>query len=198
MRRALHLLVTTALVVAACGVPESGDFRPIPKSELPFDLGRPLNTTTTSTTSTIPADGTVIQLYFVAGVFLTSEPRVIAGEPEPTSAVRLLVLGPIAFPEYGLTRTALPAALDFDVDVEKGVATVNTSKGLLTDVAAADQILVVGQIVLTLTSLPGIGQVRFTVNNKPQSVPRGGGDLTAPGGEVTFDDYVGLVSSQNQ
>ena len=195
--RLISLAVITALV-ASCGVPASGDFRPIAKSELPFDLGKSASTTTTSTTTTIPVDGAVIQLYFVVGAQLQPEARVVVDQVDPTIALRMLIIGPSLFPSTGAARTALPADLNVDVIVEKGVASVNTSIGLLTDVPAADQILAVGQIVLTLTSLPGIGQVRFTVNGRPQSVPRGGGDVTAPGAEVSFDDYVGLTTAGNQ
>jgi hypothetical protein len=48
---------------------------------------------------------------------------------------------------------------------------------------------------LTLTRQSGIGQVRFTSNNEPQSVPRGRGDLTAPGASVACDDYANLLAS---
>ena len=191
------ILAVTAILVS-CGVPTSGDFRPIAQSELPFDLGKAASTSTTSTTTTIPIDGAVIQLYFVLGSSLQPEARVVVEEVDPTIALRMLIIGPSLFPATGAARTALPSDLNVDVKVEKGVASVNTSIGLLTDVPAADQILAVGQMVLTLTSLPGIGQVRFTVNGRPQSVPRGGGDLTAPGAEVSFDDYIGLTGVGSQ
>jgi spore germination protein GerM len=51
----------------------------------------------------------------------------------------------------------------------------------------------VAQIVLTLTSRPGIGQVLFSVDGVPTGVPRGRGDLAGPLTPVTFDDYSSLV-----
>ena len=191
MKRAL-LVLCMAVMCVACGVPESSEFRPIPKQDLPFDLGKSA-TTTTAPPNTQPQDGTEVNLYFVTAASLVRESRVLSVEPTPRNVILLLITEPMSITTFGVVRSALPNDLDFEIEVEKGVASVNTSTSLLTDVPPFDQTLAVAQIVLTLTSLPGIGQVRFTVNDRPQSVPRGAGDLTAPGAEVTFDDYKALL-----
>ena len=48
----------------------------------------------------------------------------------------------------------------------------------LSQIPAADQILALAQVVCTLTSLPGIGQVHFTRDGKAVDIPRADGSLT--------------------
>ena len=57
-----------------------------------------------------------------------------------------------------------------------------------------EQRLAIAQIVLTLTSQPGIGQVTFSVGGKAIGVPRGRGDIAGAGTPVTFDDYKMLIA----
>jgi spore germination protein GerM len=90
-------------------------------------------------------------------------------------------------------RTAIPKTFSATVSVERGVASVDSTRGLLDTLSPLDQRLAVAQIVLTLTSRPGIGQVLFSVDGVPTGVPRGRGDLAGPLTPVTFDDYSSLV-----
>jgi hypothetical protein len=75
-----------------------------------------------------------------------------------------------------------------------GVANVNSKSGYLESIKPNEQRLAIAQIVLTLTSQPGIGQVTFSVVGKPIGVPRGRGDIAGAGIPVTFDDYKMLIS----
>jgi len=86
-------------------------------------------------------------------------------------------------------RTDLKA----NVTVERGLATVDTDESLLSEISPIDQPLAIAQIVLTLTSRPGIGQVNFLVNGEPQAVPRGGGELAPADQPVAYDDYATLL-----
>jgi spore germination protein GerM len=89
----------------------------------------------------------------------------------------------------------LPVGFVAEVSVERGIATVVLPATFITDIPGGEQRLAVAQIVLTLTRQSGVGQVRFTSNNEPQSVPRGRGDLSAPGASVACDDYANLLPS---
>ncbi len=193
-----RILITPILlvIIGACGVPDSGQISEFQTKELPFDLGRVVATTTTSTptATTAPDNGTDVQLYFLFGQSLIGVTHTTVKEPSPTQVLAELLAGPQATGTLQSIRTALPSDLNLRVNVEKGVAKVATSSKLLTGVAAVEQTLAIGQIVLTLTSLPGIGQVSFSVDGRPQAIPRGGGDLTAPGALVTFDDYKSLIA----
>ena len=55
----------------------------------------------------------------------------------------------------------------------------------------SDQILALGQLVLTVTARPGVGQAEFTLDGEPIDVPRGNGLLVS--GTVVRDDYVKLL-----
>lgn len=194
MRRPLGFLIAiiSAVPLAACGVPSEGEFSPIQEKDLPFNLGV-VPTTTATTPVSQPESGSAVQLYFVTGTSIIRETRFIDEEPSPDAVLRRLVIGPLETSDLGLVRSALPRGLSLDATVEKGVASINTTSGLLTEVPPYDQTLAVAQIVLALTSLPGIGQVTFSINGRPIAVPRGGGDLTSPGAEVSFDDYASLL-----
>jgi spore germination protein GerM len=76
------------------------------------------------------------------------------------------------------------------------VAQVDATRAFLNSLSGLDQKLAIAQIVLTLTSRPGVGQVLFSVEGKFISVPRGRGDSVASGIAVTFDDYESLVNQQ--
>jgi spore germination protein GerM len=91
-------------------------------------------------------------------------------------------------------KTLLPTAFAANIDVEGGVANVNSKIGYLDSIKPNEQRLAIAQIVLTLTSQPGIGQVTFSVGGKPIGVPRGRGDIAGAGIPVTFDDYKMLIA----
>ena len=76
------------------------------------------------------------------------------------------------------------------------MARVDASRTFLNSLSGLDQKLAIAQIVLTLTSRPGVGQVLFSVDGKLISVPRGRGDSVASGVAVTFDDYSSLINQQ--
>ena len=59
-----------------------------------------------------------------------------------------------------------------------------------TDVRSA-----IGQLVLTLTERPGVGQVRFTLDGEPMRVPRIDGLQSEPGETVSRLDYASLLDT---
>ena len=84
----------------------------------------------------------------------------------------------------------------YDALVERlgGDANVNAKRVYLDSIKPNEQRLAIAQIVLTLTSQPGIGQVTFSVGGKAIGVPRGRGDIAGAGTPVTFDDYKMLIA----
>jgi len=91
-------------------------------------------------------------------------------------------------------KTVLPVDFAAVIDVEGGVANVNAKRVYLDSIKPNEQRLAIAQIVLTLTSQPGIGQVTFSVGGKAIGVPRGRGDIAGAGTPVTFDDYKMLIA----
>lgn len=198
-------LLLTLLVVGGCSVPSSSGFEGIPASEIPFDLNAPTTTAapTTSTTSTTVGPNVttsepevvseIVDLYFLSSNNVVKTQRNITSPATATQTLGSLIAGtPDDGTAVGL-RSALPSQVDATVAVLRGVATVNATSPFLSNLSPGDQNLAIAQIVLTLTSRPGIGQVLFSVDGSLIAVPRGRGDLAPAGQSVSFDDYTNLI-----
>lgn len=190
------------VTLASCAIPEAGEFEAIPAANVPFDLSSPSETRVepgaSSTTTTIPDDERellveVVDLYYVAGSRLVRVQRNLASPSTPTQVLAALGESPGSDPSLAGLRSALPRGLPLEVDVARGVARVDASRSFLDGLSALDQRLAVAQVVLTLTSRPGVGQVVLSVEGTLVPVPRGRGDLVASGTPVTYEDYGFLV-----
>ena len=195
--RRIILAASAMTLVSACGPRVQHSATPL--RGVPQELFA--STTTSTTSTTIPSDTTSTSVATEpVTLYVILENRLIQTShdlPSGSTEQDVLdeLLGLSDDPSLGSTvRSALPKGLTATVTVERGLATVDTGASLLTDISPLDQRLAIGQIVLTLTSRPGIGQVSFFVDGKPQSVPRGGGDLASAGSPVAYDDYIQLVA----
>lgn len=204
MRRRFLLVL---VVIAGCSVPATSGYEGIPAGEIPFDLNAPSTTaapttTTSSTTTTIDPNAPagepgviseIVDLYFVSGSNVVKTQLNITSPATATQTLGSLIAGP---PQDGTAvgiRSALPELFTATVNVVRGVATVNAASSFLNNLPPGDQNLAIAQIVLTLTSRPGIGQVLFSVDGSLIAVPRGRGDLAPAGQSVSFDDYTNLI-----
>jgi len=189
---------TLWLVIAcgSCAIPAGGDFQAIPDSEVPYELSSPRTTLLPSAVTTLPGSDTsteAIDAYFISNSRVLKIVRLVAAPAGPDQALATLSALDTQDPALAGLRTAIPKTFSATVSVERGVASVDSTRGLLDTLSPLDQRLAVAQIVLTLTSRPGIGQVLFSVDGVPTGVPRGRGDLAGPLTPVTFDDYSSLV-----
>ena len=193
-------LVLGVVLVAGCSVSTTGEFERIPQSDIPFGLASAVTTSTSSTTTTPPVEVATdvveepVDLFFVTSSSVVRVQRNVASPATVAQVLALLVEGPSNDPAYAGLRSTLPMGFQAEVGVTRGVAQVDATRAFLTALQPGDQRLAIAQIVLTLTSRPGVGQVIFTVDGEPIAVPRGRGDLVESGTPVTFDDYVNLVS----
>jgi spore germination protein GerM len=195
-------LAAALVTLSACAVSSSGEFERISTADIPFGLASPVSTTTTSTTTTTvigtdPVSDVVeqpVDLYFVLSSSVIRVQRNVASPATAAQVLALLAEGPANDPLYAGLRSALPTDFRAEVRVTRGVALVDATRTFLTALQPADQRLAVAQIVLTLTSRPGVGQVIFRVDGEAIAVPRGRGDIVDPGTPVTFDDYANLVT----
>jgi hypothetical protein len=187
------------VLLASCAVPKSGAVDEVSPNDIPFGLNSP-ETSSPSTTTTLVVQTTVAgtayekaDLFFVENASLI---RVQLEIPSPTSLqdVFVALVTGLPDPARSKARTLLPPAFAANIDVVGGVANVNSKSGYLDSIKPNEQRLAIAQIVLTLTSQPGIGQVTFSVGGKPIGVPRGRGDIAGAGIPVTFDDYKMLLS----
>jgi len=200
-QRSFRLISSCMLfLLPACAVPNSGAFEPTANDDIPFGLNDaqttiPESMTTTPTQNPDPP-GTQyeqVDLYFIRGAAVIKVQRSVKSPVDATSTLASLTEGLLDDPQLAALRTAIPSSLQANVDVDRGVATVNATRAFLNSLSAVDQRLAIAQIVLTLTSRPGIGQVVFSVDQQTIVVPRGRGDLSSAGDPVTFDDYKNLI-----
>jgi spore germination protein GerM len=202
------------VVVAACGVPLDDSVRGldgVPAQLLATSTSTTTTTTTSSTTTTtiivastepLPtivstttiAEATteLIPLYFVNGDRFVEERRSLPLNTDLLSLIPELAIGPR---DETLQFSAVTVVSRLDVSaitVEQGVAIVDLSSRF-NDLSAAEQRRFVGQLVLTIASQRGIGQVRFRVNGNLLEVPQGDGTF---GKELlSFDSFAKLVDT---
>lgn len=207
MRRRMCSIVLVAMTAVSCSIPGSGNVRTIDPEDIPYELNAtttaaptttiavttttPASASTTSTSTTVPVE--VVSLFYVAGAQLVPINRLLLTPAVAPQVLAALAEGPPdGDPSAGL-RTALPTDFVATVEVLRGIATVDLPPTFVTELPGAEQRLAIAQIVLTLTRRAGIGQVTFTTQSRPQSVPRGRGDLAGPGEAVACDDYANLL-----
>ena len=202
---ALRRSVLMLAVLSSCAVPNSGSYQQVAPADIPFGLNAPQTTLPPTTTTVLDppslesvpiAVSEPIDLFFISNSRIIKVQRNVASPANPAQALSSLVEGPNTSPEFVGLRTALPTTFTASVDVIRGVARVDATRTFLNSLSGLDQKLAIAQIVLTLTSRPGVGQVLFSVDSKLISVPRGRGDSVASGVAVTFDDYASLINQQ--
>ena len=205
MTKALRRSIWLVVVLSSCAVPSNGSYQQVSSADIPFGLDAPQTTIpqTTTTVSDLTSTESLpiavsepIDLFFISNSRIIKVQRNVASPANPSQALSSLVEGPSTSPEFVGLRTALPTTFTAKVDVTRGVAQVDATRAFLNSLSGLDQKLAIAQIVLTLTSRPGVGQVLFSVEGKFISVPRGRGDSVASRIAVTFDDYASLVNQQ--
>ncbi|MBA3288409.1 MAG: GerMN domain-containing protein [Acidimicrobiia bacterium] len=222
MRRALALTLVAGALVGACGIGADDDLQQIDSAEL---LGldqtststttttAPTTTSTTTIPSTAPASSTTVaeapttlgvttttiatepvDLYFLDGMNLVSVPLGLSGDVSPSRVMLALGDGPPTG-DAGLgLDTEVPRGLIVTAVEAEGVVSVDLD-GELFDPDVIDQRRAIGQIVLTLTGLRGVGQVRFTLDGTPLRVPKRDDQLSEPGEPVSREDYASLLDA---
>jgi hypothetical protein len=174
-RRPARLLGALALVaIASCGVPTQGS--PTELDDHNVHVAGPARSTTSA-----PGVATVrTELCFVSGDRLVQIAREL---PAPVSARRVVNA------LVGLARSGLPVGVRSAVSAadiaaarkaltDRGVARVELT-AVFTLHTRSDQVMAVAQVVCTLTNLPGVGQVKFTLDGEPADIPRPDGSQTS-------------------
>jgi hypothetical protein len=167
------VIVLAAVVVpAGCGVPEEG-LVPIDVDGLPAALREAAS----STTVPAPAAPVVAELAWVRDRQLVVEQVPFFSPPSPSTVVSLLERGPIQTePNAGL-RSPLGGAEVIRGAERMGRVAVVRVGSFPTDLPEADQVLGLGQLVISLTSLPDIDGVVLEADGEPVDVPLPDGSL---------------------
>lgn len=191
-RRARVVLGAAAAgaLLAGCGIPT--DSNPRRLEDVPFGLVAP---PTTEPDDTIP-DGSVYvaMLYFISGTRLVGVELEVPQAPTVDEQGRVVLRALANGPRDNMPqlRTALPPDAEMNVTVRGSVATVELDEATL-DVVAGEQLMAIGQIVLSLTRLSPIVDVQFTAGGQPVFVPLP--DARTADGPVKASDYLPLLTS---
>jgi spore germination protein GerM len=192
VKRIAVALLAVVVIATACGIPTSEQADVVAKKDVPLELLSP-KVPSSSTTSTTLTAGSIEPLYFVNGAnLLVKVPRAVAAPADLELVLDELLRGPSPTQTaFGLT-SALPANVRVrGTAVINGVVTIRLNNAF-TSISGDDQILAVGQLVLTVTSQPGATRVSFMVANAVVPVPTAtGASTTAP---VTAADYSTLLA----
>jgi spore germination protein GerM len=185
------MVICVLLVAGGCGVRTESKARLVDSDKVPFGL---LDSSPSAGPTTTPPPGPLtdtFSAYFVRAGLLVP----VAVEHEvpilPETALRALVDGPDADGVKRGLRTALVGErVVRSITVGGGTALVDFGEDFSV-LAPREQLLAVGQLVMTLTTLRGVGSVDVRVLGKAAEVRVGDGSLEP--GPVTRDDYRTLL-----
>lgn len=165
----------TAVLVTGCGVTAQ-------------DTSEPVTTVAPSVSPPGEDEGSSgprLTVFFVRGSQLAPVQRRISAAT-PAAALDQVTEGPTRTEAAGGIRTALPPeVVGIDTLAPPGVVTVSVTRGF-TGITGGNQLLAVAQIVWTLTDLPAVDRVRFTVDGVAVEVPTDAGLSAA---SVDRDDF---------
>jgi hypothetical protein len=179
-------------VVTGCGIPDDDGATLARPADVPFDLLAEIPETTSSTSpGPSGASTTKTNIFLVQGERLAPVERTVPAPPSADTVLETLVRGPTRTEgSLGLRSALVGDDVVRSGAVSGGIATVDLGAGF-NDIVGRDQIMALAQIVSTVTSLPGVGRVRFTLAGQPVGVPRGDGATTTE--TVSIDDYATLA-----
>ncbi len=190
MSKARRLLIA-ALSIAAGTAGACVSAQDSPKlardGQVPFGLLKPDAPALVPTSTALSTES--VLLCFVTDDKLAAVERPLSAPVSLTDVVQALVEPPTADPRA--LRTAVDqAGLVSSVRLQAGVVQVDLNDSVAS-LGGGNQLLAIAQLVCTLTSRPGVGQVAFSIGDTPIEVPRGDGSLTADA--VSRDDYRSLL-----
>lgn len=176
---ALAVTVATVSALAACSTGPQRSATRIDPAEVPFNLlevpdaAEPL------------ASGQSVSVFLEHEGGLVELDRAV-DDDDLGSVLDALAAGPTDDERVVGLSSALPPGQVGEVSADRGVALVDL-RDSFADLARADQVVAIAQIVFTLTGQPGIGRVSFTLEGESIELPRGDGALTTDA--LARDDF---------
>ena len=143
--------------------------------------------------ATVPPPQAAAVVYLIRGDGVIGRARVVVAEPTASEVIGALVDGPTPSEASGGLRSglAVPVTIVEDVALEPGSTVVSLSDEL-ESLPGDEQILIIGQIVLTLAALEPSMTVQFIRDGLPLSVVTPSGEsVNRP---VTRADFAPLLS----
>jgi spore germination protein GerM len=187
------LAAVAGLLLGGCGAPVQGS--PVTITKVPYDLTRPADT---ATPTPDPGGMSRPYVYLVRDQVLVPVRSRTRQPTDPGAAVAGVLAQLTEGPSEGQRQAGLSTALGPGTAIrltalEGGLARVDLAAG--DQVPAASRVpLAVAQVVLSVTSVPGVDSVLVTRDGDAVELPLPGGALTAS--PVTAGDYASLVGSR--
>lgn len=165
------VLLALGALATACGVPTSAAPKSIPSSQVPDHLLSPTGPLGATATTVPIAEPVTVTIYLVApDQRLQAATRSVASPPLLSSLEALLAAPSSSESKAGLS-TALTAQVRVLSTTLRGhVAVVNFNEAF-SQIANAEQLLAVAQVVFTATAISGVSSVQFQINGKATDVP---------------------------
>ena len=151
-------LLGAALLVASCGISADSEPRALP-----------VTTTTSTVRNTEPSGDQRADIYLVTNSSLVPTLRQVPART-PTEVMNSLLIPPSSAEGESLS-SSIPAAtklLGVERD-ESGLLKVDLSSDF-EDVQGDARVLALGQIVMSLTELPGVDRLQFFIDGEPLKV----------------------------
>ena len=183
------VVVAAGLGLAGCGIPPDDHATLAAPGSVPFDLLGQAPSATATTLSIAPTERATI--FLVQGERLAPVQRELPAPVSVELVLEALAAGPTATEvQLGLRTALLTPGLMKSGGVSGGIAVIDLGQPF-TEISGRDQIVALAQIVSTVTGLPGVGRVKFTLEGNPVGVLRGDGAVTTD--SVSRDDYATLA-----
>lgn len=179
--------VTIAVTaVTACGFPEQQRAAPVPEQELPVALRPDI-----IPPSTTPSETERATIWLIDQSRLVPVRHDVAAPASVESVTAALLAAPTADEQERGLRSAVPdPTVVVGSQLARGLATIELAPDFA-EISPEDQLLAVGQFVLSMTGLPGVGGVLFTIEGVPVAVPVPTGESTE--GPVFRDQFSDLI-----
>jgi spore germination protein GerM len=177
------------ILLTGCGIPVQDQPVGIAPADVPSALrGDPASQPPVP--PTVDPTSAKVLVYFVRAEQLVGLPRKESGgspDERVRTALAALIAGPNERERAAGITTALPPELGLAISAVEGQRAVLTVDGETGGSSTVDNILTVGQVVLSLTSVPSIHEVAFVRDGAPVEALLPGGALTAD--PLTAADY---------
>ena len=192
MRRCSILLAVFVVALLGCGIPVESRARRLSEVE-----GIAIATTTTVAVAPVPStlvsEARAALVYFIRGEGLVGRPLVFATGFTQLDLLQSLIDEETLTSADGLVRSGLAQRSDLveDLVVVDDLAQVSLS-ALFADLPGSEQVLVLGQLTLTMLANFNISGVEFRQNAVAVAVPDAEGQpISRP---ATRADYVELLT----
>ena len=194
MRRCSILLAVFAVALLGCGIPVESRARQLSEAE-----SIAIATTTTTTVAAAPVPSTLVSgaraalVYFIRGEGLVGRPLVFPSGFTELDLLQSLIDETTLAGANGSVRSGLAQRSDLveDLIVVDDLAQVSLST-LFADLPGSEQVLVLGQLTLTMLANLNISGVEFRQNAAAVAVPDADGQpISRP---ATRADYVKLLT----